>query len=121
MQAAISIGATLLGSLFGRRSGERRHDRARDDGRAGRGARDEGIRDIGRARESVEAIRAQLAGLEAEFQAELQSLETKTDPLTESLEPVALSPLRKDIAVRLVALAWSPHWRDADGSLEPAW
>ncbi len=121
MQAAISIGATLLGSLFGRRAVSagtigRATTAARGVGRA---MKESG--DIGRARESVEAIRAQLEELEAEFQAELQSLETRTDPLTEILEPVALSPLRKDIAVRLVALAWAPHWRDASGGLAPAW
>jgi hypothetical protein len=40
---------------------------------------------------------------------------------TEALETLALKPTRQSIAVRLVALAWAPCWRDRAGAVTPAW
>ena len=77
--------------------------------------------DVGRAQETVEALRQQLADLEAQFKSETAALETKVDPSTESLETISLKPKKTDISVRLVALVWVPHWRSTDGSLSPAW
>jgi hypothetical protein len=41
--------------------------------------------------------------------------------VTEALETLALKPTRQSIAVRLVALAWAPCWRDRAGAVTPAW
>jgi len=49
------------------------------------------------------------------------ALGASTDPLTEALETLALKPTRQNIAVRLVALAWAPCWRDRAGAVTPAW
>jgi hypothetical protein len=46
--------------------------------------------------------------MEKQFQAEISDREKKTDPLTENLEKVLISPTRNDVSVRLVALAWVP-------------
>ena len=64
--------------------------------------------DIGRAKENVAAIDAQITALESELQAELDQRAAATDPLTEKLEPLALRPKKSDITVKLVALAWAP-------------
>jgi hypothetical protein len=77
--------------------------------------------DIGRAEETVEAIRQQLAELEVEFKAEMTALEAKTDPLTERLETVVVKPKKTNISVRLVALVWVPQWQDPQGKTTPAW
>jgi len=45
----------------------------------------------------------------------------RTDPARAPLETLALKPTKQDIAIRLVALAWAPHRRDAQGALVPAW
>jgi hypothetical protein len=41
--------------------------------------------------------------------------------VTEALETLALKPTRQSIAVRLVALAWAPCWRDRAQADTPAW
>ena len=69
----------------------------------------------------MEALQQQLADLEAQFKAETESLAAATDPLTEKLETLSLKPTKTNIAVKLVALAWTPHWQDAKGLLSPAW
>jgi hypothetical protein len=77
--------------------------------------------DVGRAKESVEAVEQAAADLDAQFKAEADALAASTDPLTEALETISLKPTRQNISVRLVALAWAPCWRDAAGALTPAW
>jgi hypothetical protein len=66
-------------------------------------------------------LRLQLANLEAQFKAETDALATATDPLTEKLETISLKPTKANIAVKLVALAWTPHWQDQRGKILPAW
>jgi hypothetical protein len=107
MQTAISVGATLLGAFLGRRAiSVGTIGRATTAARgAARSMKEKS--DVQRANQSIEQLRAQLADLEAEFQAESDSLAAKTDPLTEPLEPVTVTPARKDITVRLVALVWT--------------
>ena len=52
---------------------------------------------------------------------DLAHLAAATDPLTEKLETLSLKPSKSNIAIKLVALAWVPHWRAADGTSLPAW
>jgi hypothetical protein len=121
MQAAISVGATLLGAFMGRKA-----LKSATLGRATTAAR--GVsrslkesQDIGRAEETVESVKKQMADLDAQFQAEIEALSAKTDPLTETLETVTLRPKKSDISVRLVALAWAPCWMDPQGRTLLAW
>ena len=120
LQTAISVGATVLGSVFGGRLGRSTIGRATTAARgASRSMRQ--AQDVERAREKEARARAEVAELEAEFQRELAELERKTDPLAEELELVVVRPRRKDVSVELVALGWLP-WRSADGGgATPAW
>ena len=121
LQTAISLGATLLGALGGRKlvSGStvgRATTAARG---ASRSLREQ--QDVGRAQETVEAIDQQIAALNAEFEAKVAELRSAGDPTAEALETLSIKPKKADIAVQLVALAWTPHWRDAQGALTPAY
>jgi hypothetical protein len=73
------------------------------------------------AEENVAALHQQLADLEAQFKSESDTLAATTDPLNEKLEIISIKPTKANIAVKLVALAWTPHWRDAKGTLSSAW
>ncbi len=120
MQTAISAGATLLSAFVGRKalnysSLSRGTTTIRSAGRVMKESQD-----IQRAKETLATYQQQLEELEAEFKAEMQQLQSKIDPLTEELEVVTIRPARKDVAVRLVALAWMPHWQGPDGKLMPA-
>jgi hypothetical protein len=120
LQTAISIGATVLGALLGRKAVS-----ATNIGRATTAARGAGrtvqqAGDIARAKEDVAAIDAQIAALEGELQAELDQRAAAADPLTEKLEALSLRPKKSDVSVRFVALAWAP-FRGEGGGAEPAW
>ena len=121
MQAAISVGASILGAFLGRKTIS-----ATNIGRAttairgaGRAIKESG--DVGQAEENVSALQQQLADLEAQFKTETDVLAAAIDPLNEKLETISLKPTKANIAVRLVALAWAPHWRDSGGATVPAW
>lgn len=121
MQAAISVGASILGAFLGRKTVS-----ASNIGRATTAIRGAGraikeSKDVGQAEENVAALQQQLADLEAQFKAETDVLAAATDPLNEKLDTVSLKPTKANIAVKLVALAWTPHWRDSSGELTPAW
>lgn len=77
--------------------------------------------DVGAAEENVAALQQQLADLEAQFKSESDALSAATDPLNEKLETISIKPTKANIAVKLVALVWTPHWRDAAGQLTQAW
>ncbi|HJU06386.1 MAG TPA: hypothetical protein VJ692_14665 [Nitrospiraceae bacterium] len=57
---------------------------------------------------------------EARFKSDVAAIEAAGD-LTETLETVSLKPTKSNIAVKLVALAWTPYWQDAAGKATPAW
>jgi hypothetical protein len=121
LQTAISVGATILGAFLGRKA-----INVSTIGRATTAARGAGrvlkeTQDVGRAKETVAAVDEALTALDAQFKADADALGARTDPLTEPIETIALEPTRKNITVRLVALAWAPGWRDAAGRVTRAW
>jgi hypothetical protein len=121
MQAAISVGASILGAFLGRKTVS-----ATNIGRATTAIRGAGraikeSQDVGRAEENVSALQQQLADLEDQFKTETDALAAATDPLNEKLETVSLKPTKANIAVKLVALAWTPHWQDGKGVLTQSW
>ncbi len=78
-------------------------------------------KDVSQAEDNVAALQQQLADLESQFKAETEALAAATDPLTEKLESLSVKPTKSNIVVKLVALAWVPHWLNGDGTQTPAW
>jgi phage host-nuclease inhibitor protein Gam len=108
-QAAISIGASVIGALLGRKTLS-----ASNVGRATTAARGMGrvareSQDIARAQQNVSAIQEQLNELESAVQSDIAGIDATYHPQTEPLETVALKPKRGGIQVRLVALTWVVH------------
>jgi Helicase HerA, central domain len=121
VQAAISIGATLIGAVLGRKAVT-----ATTVGRVTTAARGAGRvlkeqQDVGRAKETVEALRQQLLDLEAEFKAETDQVGANVDSLAAPLETVTMRPTKRNVTVTLLALAWSPEWQDPGGQVTSAW
>jgi len=121
VQAAISVGASILGAFLGRKTISQANI-----GRATTAIRSAGrvmkeSEDVGRAEENVAALQRQLFDLDAQFKSESEALTAATDPLNEKLETISVKPTKSNIAVKLVALAWTPHWQDEKGTLSPAW
>lgn len=121
IQVAISVGATLLGAFLGRKAISATTIGKATTAARGAGRAIQATKDVDQAQENVAALQQQLTDLEAQFETEADALAASTDSFTEKLETVALTPTKANISVRLVALAWTPHWQDAQGTLTPAY
>jgi Sec-independent protein translocase protein TatA len=121
MQAAISVGATILGAFLGRKTISATTIGKATTAIRGAGRAIKESQDVGQAQENMDALQQQLAALEAQFKTEIDELIASIDPLTEKLETVSLKPTKLNIAVKLIALAWLPQWQDAGGRLTSAW
>ena len=105
MSTAMSAGASILGAFLGRKvSRTAMNDAARSMRGIDRAAKQG--RDVDRAEDSLEALRARRAELERELAADVAALEAKLDPLTEPLERVALRPRKSDIEVTSLQILW---------------
>jgi len=121
LQTAISFGATLLSSFMGRKRVSmstlgRATTAARGVSRTMREADD-----VDRAEDNVAAVTQRLADLEAQFNAETETLKTSFDPQSEQLDKVSLKPTKANINVKLLTLVWAPYLQDAQQQPKPAW
>lgn len=110
LQTVISVGATVLGTLLGRKRVS-----ATSLGRATTAARGVGRsieqqQDVGRAQADVGAAQAELSSLNQELEQKLGALDT-----------IAVRPTKSNISVQILALAWVPYWRDDAGNEKPGW
>lgn len=108
MGAALSAGAAIFGALLGRKTIS-----AANISRAGSAAR--GVskigkesQDVSRATENVNALKEQLAELEASMQADVQSVTAEWELANEPFDRVLVKPKRGGISVQLVTLVWVP-------------
>jgi hypothetical protein len=104
LESGISIGASLLGALFGRKAAS-----AANVGRAASAARGVGRArreqaEVESARQQEERERAALAELEAELAADLRELATTR--ASAAIEPFELPPRKSDVLIERSGLAW---------------
>ena len=121
MQTAISMGATVLGALFGRKVAS-----VGTVGRAttavrgvGRSAREKD--DIERAKRDLDALQQKLLDLEAELEQEVAVLADAFQAERYEITAKTIRPRKTDIAVGHFGLVWLPHRVAADGTVEPAY
>jgi len=105
LQAAVSIGATLMGALLGRKAiNTGTLGRATTAARGvGRSIKEAG--DIQRAAESVEAVRTQIKELDDQVREETQVI-AATFERAPAFERATLLPKRGQVTVQLLALGW---------------
>ena len=108
MNTAITVGTSLLGALFGRKTIS-----AANMGRVGTAARAatrtyKEHQDVERAGETVAAVQQQIDELNGDLQNEIADLQAKSDPATEQFDSIEVRPKKANIAVKLVCLAWVP-------------
>jgi hypothetical protein len=106
LQTVISVGATLVGALLGRK--------AINVGTIGRATAARGMsrtmkrsEDIERAKQTAAAVEEQRKQLEAEFAAETAALDAANDVATETLEKITIKPKKTNIVIKLVGLVWA--------------
>ncbi len=121
LQTVISFGATVLGAILSRKTVVDRHRRQGDHGGRGVGRSMKESGDVGRAEENVEALKQQLADLEAKCEADIEKLSSDIDPTSEELERLLVKPKKTNVAVSLVALVWAPYCKWDDGKTDAMW
>jgi hypothetical protein len=119
--SVLQVGASLMGALLGRKKVS-----AANAGRVVTASRSVGrsmkqASDVERAEENLTALQQQLAELEQAFNDEVAAATQKLDATTVELTELVITPRKMDVKPRLIALAWVPHWRDANGKVSPAW
>jgi hypothetical protein len=101
--SAIAIGGSLLGALFGGRRGAMSKT-ASAVRSAGRITKERG--DVERAQADADAVRQQVAAVNAELSDEIGRLESSLGPDTVGVERVAIRPRKTDTAIEDLALVW---------------
>ncbi len=114
LATAVSVGATVLGALFGRKLTS-----AGNVTRAGSAARSAGRiakekADVERARADLAAARSQLADLDAEFREKLAAMPAASAEDLE-LDELVIRPRKSDLAAENLGLVWTPWWVGPDG------
>ena len=101
LQTGISMGATILGAIFGSRGMGRATSAARGAGRVARERQD-----IARAERDVDALEAQQRALEDELDHEVRALQSDAALEVPEIEEVLVRPKKADIRVPEVVLTW---------------
>jgi hypothetical protein len=113
---AISVGATILGAILGRKTSH--IGRATTSARSASRSYYEKM-DIERARRQVEMARSKMADLERQLEAEAARVTSSPDPASETLQQVILRPKKKDVSILWSGVLWLPYWHLESGAIEP--
>ena len=113
---ALSVGTALFGAFFARKAaGASSISRASTAVRTASRSMKESA-DVTRAEENIDALKAQLADLQAEFEGETHVIKAELDALASDITSVQLKPKKSDIQPKAVLLVWAPWSAGA-----PAW
>jgi hypothetical protein len=109
VQTAVSIGATLMGALLGRKTFS-----AGNLGRAttavrGVGRASQQQDEVKRAQENVDVARKALEDLDATIEEDTRAIAARYDSAAAAVDTVSLAPKRGQILVQSVALGWKPR------------
>ncbi len=113
IDAAISLGATVLGALFGRGTTRGTIGRAGTTiSKTSRTMKEK--QDVKNVEENIQVLEQQIAELNSELETEITTLSESYDSDKLELEEINIRPKKSDISVKSVALAWLPYWRDKE-------
>jgi hypothetical protein len=109
VQTAVSMGATVLGALFGRKALSmstlgRATTAARGVGRASKEQDD-----VKRAQENVDVAKNALEEMDATIAEETAAIAGRYDADASNLESASIAPKRGQVLVQFVALGWKPR------------
>jgi hypothetical protein len=121
VDTAISLGSSIFGAIFGRKTMSRRNvERASSTARrAGRVAKEK--QDVSRARESLDALLLQRSELEQQVRQDVERIDAALHAVHTHLERLQLPPRKTDITLAPLAVVWLPCHLGDDGSIRPAY
>lgn len=120
MQTVISVGATILGALLGRKKVSTRSiGRATTAMRgAGRMAREK--EDIRRAEVNLQHWKQELDALQGDFDKELSRMKNSSEMNQPEVDRIQIGPRKSDIMVQKFGLIWTPWYVSPDKKTDPA-
>ncbi|NNE93289.1 MAG: ATP-binding protein [Verrucomicrobiales bacterium] len=117
MDTAMRVGGTLLGAILGRKvSSSKGSSVLTGTSRAWKESRD-----VARAEEEVEELAEELEELDRECGEAVAKLKEAMDPMTEKLEEIRLTPLKKNCDDKAVGVVWMPYRVNPQPVLGAAW
>ena len=117
----VSIGSTLFGALFGRKTFSVTNLGRAATAARGLGRATEQRSDVGRASEKLEDLQQELEAMNAELAREVEQIAAEYDTQTIDLEEIEVTPRKSDIQTAPIALVWCPWSLDTAGFSQPAW
>jgi len=121
MQAMLSIGATVIGALFGRKlTSARNVSRASTAIRKSLGISKAGS-DVDRAEEKLKALATDLERLDEEFKMARKTLDDTLTIDQLAIKSIEVKPRKTDLEVGTLNLVWAPWALDTDGIASPAY
>ncbi len=115
MNTVMTLGSTVLGAVFGRKLASATNISKATTGLKSATKVFSERQDVAAAGETVGAYQQRYADLNAQFEADLQALETSLDPASLALEETSIQPKKADISITKVILAWTPWSLSSDG------
>ncbi|MDH5321839.1 MAG: DUF87 domain-containing protein [Gammaproteobacteria bacterium] len=130
VSTAISFGTAILGAVLGRKrlSATTASKLGTAMNRAGGARKQAG--DVARARQTADAVRADLVELSSALEAEIAALGGAFSAQDEPLVEIPIRPKATDVHISLIALVWLPYRADdvsgntrsgSQPKLQPAW
>ena len=101
LSAAVEIGGSILGAIFGRKTSLVKASTLNSASRAWK----EGA-DVKAAQSELESVKADMAELEKQIADDTQKIRDQYDPATLAFETVKLSPMKKNIQVTATGILW---------------
>lgn len=122
LQTAISVGTSILGALFGRKSGiSAATSVVRGSSVSGMSRAWKESREASAAEGELERVKAEMGEIETQIADETQKIRDQYDPTTMTLETVKLTPVKKNIQPAATGILWLPHERTGEKDLRQAW
>ncbi|HJN19125.1 MAG TPA: hypothetical protein QGH10_26745 [Armatimonadota bacterium] len=119
LQATISVGATLVGALFGRKLTSQRNVSRATSALRGAGRSMQQRDDVGRAKETLVEEQANLDALEEECRLAIADLQAQPDPSEFEVAELTVPPRKSDTMMRAFGLVWVPWAIDESGPPQP--
>ncbi len=121
LDTAISFGTAILGAVLGRKKLSSATATKIGSAIKTAGGASKEAADVGRAMQTAEKVKQEMAALSAALEKEVADLDTSFDAQSEELDEVVVRAKSTDIHVALTGLVWLPYTADEKGRLRPAW
>jgi hypothetical protein len=121
MSTVLSIGATVLGAIFGRKLATTTNVNRAISGvkSASRTSRQKA--DVDAAEDEIESLDEKLATLNEQLKADTDKIQEQFDPAALEIEEVDVQPKKTDVTIGRVTLCWTPWTVDATGLPAKGW